>query len=58
MPWPSMAGGGGCGAPENGDASAEEGQAAVPAKRRREEFSAVARVGGSVAKYKADQESA
>ena len=51
------AGGGGCGSPDGKKDCGAESK--VPdLKKPRTEFSAVARVGGSVAKYKADQESA
>ncbi|KAK9917414.1 hypothetical protein WJX75_004082 [Coccomyxa subellipsoidea] len=50
-------GGGGCGSPDGKKDCGAESK--VPdLKKPRTEFSAVARVGGSVAKYKADQESA
>ncbi len=52
------AGGGGCGPEDEGGTDGGEGAKVPTMKRPRTEFSAVARVGGSVAKYKADQESA
>lgn len=46
-----VSGGGGCG-------SADDKGEQVAVKKQRMDYSAIARVGGSVAKYKADQESA